>query len=342
MSKAILIASGAMAAVLLAALLAFSLTVGWVAAPSSVSQREVVVEIPHNIDGELLSELLVEAKLINRATVFRWYIDSMRTPGELKGGEYALNAVMSPYEMVDQIARGAVVTYTVTIPAGARSQDVATVLADADLGDAAALQGVLEDRSAVRQMGVPSDSLEGYLFPDSYALPKGLAPQELVKRLVDRYRTIVDAELMKDASDVGLTEHELITLASLIELDGVPKEERSMLSSVYHNRLALGMKLENLGSVAYGLGKAIEDVSREDLATDHAWNTYLQEGLPPTPVSNPGKAAIYAAARPARSDSLYWAPRDGGTHVFCPDAECHRIALDRWREAQAKARERQQ
>lgn len=334
MNKAVLIGGGTIAGLLLLVMLAFSLLVGHIGAPSSLERREVVVELPHGVDGELLAELLAEAGLTTRPVAFRWYVELLRTPSELKGGEYALNTVMSPAEMVDQLARGAVVSYTVTVPPGARASAVADILADADLGDRSLLQGVLEDRAAVRKMGVPSDSLEGYLFPDSYNLPKGLAPQALIQRLVERYRSVVDAALLEEARAVNLTEHELITLASMIELDGVSKEERGLLSSVYHNRIQLGMKLENLGSVAYGLDKPVDDVTREDLVSQHAWNTYINDGLPPTPVSNPSRSAILAAAKPARSDALYWAPRNGGTHVFCPDEECHRIALERWRVSQ--------
>src|SRR5262249_22554359 len=159
-------------------------------------------------------------------------------------------------EILDRIDRGVVVTYTVTIPPGVRAARIASILAEHGLGQEPELIALLQDPKLPAKLGLPdAGSLEGYLFPDTYALPKGLHGEDLLGRLIARFKKEVGADLIADAKESGLELNQLVTLASLIETDHVNPDERSMVSAVYHNRIKSGMKLENPGSVAYGLGK---------------------------------------------------------------------------------------
>jgi UPF0755 protein len=301
---------------------------------SSSSDTRTVV-IPEAVSVEELVSTLHGQGLVQRKKWLEIYLRHFREPKRLKPGEYALNGLMTPAEMLDQFVTGSVVTYTVTIAAGAKKADVVAALSRNKIVDARALEAALADEGHATKLGFIM-GYEGYLFPDAYNFPRGLDAYEVLKMLVTRHREAVSDDILADAKKVGLDRHQLVTLASLIEVDGVPSSERSMVSSVYHNRLAKGMKLQHPATVAYGMDKSASDLTQDDLQTDHMWNTYVHEGLPPTPIASPSLSAIVAAARPAKSDALYFAPRGDSQHMFCPDEECHRIALERWRKENAR------
>ena len=340
MMRLALIATGAVAACMCALLAAGGLFAGWMGAPSAADNREVVVVVPPNTQPDALAQLLHREGIVTRPWWFSVYVEHFRRDetSEIHPGEYALATVMSPVEIMSRIHDQAVVTYTVTIPAGWRIDRTIGHLVEVELGAESELGAASRDAELIRSAGVPSKTMEGYLFPDAYDLPKGLSARELLSRLLARYRKSVTDEILADADELGLSEDQLITLASLIELDGVPPGEKAHVASVYHNRLRLGDKLENAAALAYGLRRDVDSLTPEDVEQDHPFNTFVREGLPPHPIASPGLASIVAAARPARTDALYFAPRGDSTHVFCPDYECHRIALERWRQEQARKR----
>lgn len=338
MRRASLIIAAVVGVVLCAALIGWRFFTNFVAAPASTEERKVTIVVPEGAKAHELATLLYDNKLTTNASWFAAYLRNSRTEKALSPGEYELGTVMSPADIITKLQQGSVVTYTVTIEPGLRVETIVDKLVEADLGDREGLLAVARDPAAATSLGVPAEVLDGYLFPDTYALPKGLKPKALLSKLVARYRTQVTDEIREDAEKAGLTEHQLVTLASLIEGDGIPTGERSMLASVYHNRLASKMKLQNPASVAFGLNKTVEDLDKAALDADHPYNTYRIDGLPPGPISAPSLASLIAAARPAKSDALFFAPRGDTTHIFCPDEECYRIALARWRKAEEDKR----
>lgn len=324
-----LISGALIGALAVAVLVAWWVFVRYLTAPGAESEQRQRVEVPKNASPAELTRLLSEAGLIRRPQWFQLYLEHLHAPVPLHEGEYELDALMTPTEIVDRLRRGSVLTYTVALSPGLRARDMVAPLAEAGLADLAALRGLLAEPGLAAELGVPS--VEGFLFPDAYSLPRGLAPRALLEQLVARYRKTVGADILEDAKAANLTERELIILASLIEVDAVHPDEKTMLSGMYHNRLKRGLRLENPATVAYGLDKTIEALGRADLGADHAWNTYTHVGLPPTPIAGASLSSIVAAARPVKTDALYFAPRGDGTHVFCPDEECHKIAIERWR-----------
>jgi UPF0755 protein len=139
--------------------------------------------------------------------------------------------------------------------------------------------------------------------------------------MVDRFRQRVPEELVKGS---GLSEVQLVTLASLIECENVPPSERGMLAAMYRNRIEKGMKLESRASVAYGVDKATDKLTESDIQSPHPFNTFMHTNLPPGPIASPSLASLNLAAHPPKSDALFYGTRSDGTHAFCPDEECLR------------------
>ena len=335
MRKLSLIATTVIAVGMFTSMALWGMLVAFASTAGSGTSDTRTVTVPANVTVDELVAVLHEEGLVERKDWLQVYLRHFYQPQIFKAGEYALNGLMTPAEMLDQLARGQVVTYTVTIAPGARKADVVAELAQNKIADKSALEAALGDEGRANALGLIM-GYEGYLFPDAYNLPRGLDAYQVLEILVKRGRDAVSEELLADAKKVGLDAHQLITMASLIEADAVPSGERSMVASVYHNRLAKGMKLDHPATVAYGLDKSATELTQADLQSDHVWNTYLHEGLPPTPIASPSLSSIVAAARPAKSDALYFAPRGESQHMFCPDEECHRIALERWRKENAR------
>lgn len=321
----------ALVAVLLAGfVVSWRVFVAYLAAPASSAVKEpTIIEVPPGLQVEGLAAMLSSGGLVARPDWFVAYLRHMRGPAALIPGEYALSPSMSPVEIADRIARGAVVQHPITVAAGARASEIVKQLADARLADETELKRLLSDPSAAARLEVPGTAFEGYLFPDTYSFARGLAPEAILKRMVQRYRAVVTPEILDAARQNDLVEHQLVTLASLIQAAPMPRREWPQLSAVYHNRLRSGMPLEDAAGLAYGLGKPLETVTREDESIETPYNTFLRLGLPPSPICSPSLEAIQAAANPVASDAHYYASRGDGGHVFCPDEECLRIELER-------------
>lgn len=303
--------------------------------PASRHGVDQVVLIPSAPGMAPIGELLFQKGLIANHSWFQIYARYFLRDSMVHPGEYALSPALSPVEIVERVQSGRVVTYTVNVPPGARSAEIVRILADKELGDAKELSSLTRNASFARELAIPASGLEGYLFPDVYDLPRGLLPRALLARMVERYRKFVTADIIESARMVGLTEHELITLASLIEREDVSPEERRLYSAMLHNRLRVGLPLEGGQSEEHAqlLERAREpppslSKRRKNNQKDR-WHTTRVEGLPPAPISNPSLSAILAAAQPVRSEALYRVRKPDGAHEYCADFECYNEALGR-------------
>jgi len=175
---------------------------------------------------------------------------------------------------------------------------------------------------------LPRTGTEGYLFPDTYAIPLGTRPEDVLRLLVERFRTAV-RRLDEARIQLGLSLHEMVTLASMIEKETGRDPERPLISAVFHNRLRAGMPLQSDPTAVYGRQRPRGTVTSEELKSPSPYNTYLRLGLPPGPICNPGLASLEAAVRPAAVDYLYFVARPDGSHEFSRSYEEHRRAIAR-------------
>ncbi len=307
---------------------------GRVTAPyKGYDAAEVYVEIPPGEPTLAIGRRLVEAGVIRDEWTFRlswrWY-GRGRT---LKAGEYRFAEPMTPAAVLDRIARGEVVLIPITFPEGLTIEEMAALFARHEFGTAADFIAAAGDPSPIRELDADADTLEGYLFPDTYHLPRRTTAAQLVDRMVARFQSVFRPEWAEAAAARGLTVRQLVTLASLVEKETALADERTIVAAVYHNRLRLGMPMQADPTVIYALkrlGRWDGNIRRADLQVDSPYNTYRYSGLPPGPIAAPGRASIEAAANPADSPYLYFVSRNDGSHVFSATLDEHNRAVREW------------
>lgn len=286
--------------------------------PVNPSAGEISFEIAHGESTASILQRLEQADLVRDVTAFRVYLQFRGWDTTLQAGTYTLSAAMPPVTIAAALQDATPAEITLHVLAGWRIEEVAAALPAA--GFEIAPQAFLRAVHAA----VDFDSAEGFLLPGAYLLPRTASAQVVVQTLLGAFDTAVDETLQAGFARQGLTLYEAVTLASIVEREAINDDEMPLIASVYLNRLAIGMKLDADPTVQYAVGQAtgrgwwVVPLTRADLQTDSPYNTYLYAGLPPTPIANPGLAALRAVAFPAQSPYFYFrAACDGsGTHVF--------------------------
>jgi UPF0755 protein len=233
---------------------------------------------------------------------------------------------MTPSEVADRIARGDVYVRALTFREGLTIREMASTFETAGFGSSAAFIAASKNASLIRDLDPGARDLEGYLFPDTYTLPRRTTAAQLVERMVGRFQKVFTPELRSLAVEGGLSVRELVTLASLVEKETAKPEERPIVAGVYTNRLRTGMGLQCDPTVIYALvlaGRYDGNIRKGDLQIDSPYNTYRYAGLPPGPIAAPGEASLHAAAKPADVPYLYFVSRNDGSHVFSATLEEH-------------------
>ena len=233
---------------------------------------------------------------------------------------------MTTAEVVDKIARGDVYVRAITFREGLNIREMAALFESGGFGIAADFIAAARNASLVSDIDPASRDLEGYLFPDTYTLQRRTTAEELVERMVSRFKKSLTPELQQKALARGLNVRQLVTLASLVEKETGKAEERPIVAGVYTNRLKIGMGLQCDPTVIYALmlaGRYDGNIRRDDLQIDSPYNTYRYAGLPPGPIAAPGEASLIAAASPADVPYLYFVSRNDGSHVFATTLDEH-------------------
>jgi UPF0755 protein len=275
---------------------------------------------------------LHEMGYVRSQWTFRAFVIQRGVGGRLKAGQYTIDGSHSLERIVDMLVRGSVVRRPITFPEGKCMEEMARIVADADL-DYDLFLAAARDPSAMRDLDPQAEDLEGYLFPDTYDVPRGAgAESELVARMTLRFRDVVRPYLgLLPARN--LTLREVVTLASLVELETARGEERPRIAAVFLNRLRRGMLLQTDPTVIYALRKAGRydgNIRKTDLEIDSPYNTYRRRGLPPGPIAAPGREAILAVIHPSPVKDLYFVSRNDGSHQFSSSLRDHERAVDRY------------
>jgi UPF0755 protein len=265
---------------------------------------------------------------------------------KVRVGYYGLSTNMTLWEVLDHLRKGSVIEYEVVVPEGYNLYQIGWTLSGTPLISAPhEFIDLVKNKAYVHSLGIDADTLEGYLFPDTYYLPKGIKLEDIPKKMVQRYKAVFSDGKKNRAKELGFTEQQIITLASIVEKEAKVPSERKLISAVYHNRLKQGMRLQADPTAVYGTKAWITKVTREDLKHRSPYNTYLHKGLPPGPIANPGEGAILAALYPDNVDYLFFVAQGDGSHFFSKDFNTHEKAIGRYRsnrkkvKAQAKAKQ---
>ncbi len=282
-------------------------------------EPEVFVQVPPGASSREIGERLVEAGVVSDLLTYRTAVWLSGDAERLRTGEYRFADPASAVQVVDRIVRGDIYTITITFPEGLTIAKMAEVFEARGLGSADDFVAAAGQASLVADVDSRATDLEGYLFPETYAVPRDVGAPALVRAMVRRFDQVLTPDLRDAAAARGLTVRQLVTLASLVERETARPEERALVAAVYVNRLQQGILLQCDPTVIYALerdGSYTGNLRRVDLELDSPYNTYRVAGLPPGPIAAPGRASLEAAARPADADYLYFVSRNDGTHAF--------------------------
>jgi UPF0755 protein len=280
---------------------------------------EQFVDIPPGTGMAEIRRRLVNAGVVRDEVVLRaalWWTGESR---HLRAGEYRFDQPMTPIAVIGKLARGDVYTRSITFPEGLTIQEMARVYEMREFGTAGEFLAAARNAALIHEMDPEARDLEGYLFPDTYALPRGTPASRLVALMVDRFKATYTEEARAAAEEQDLTTRQVVTLASLVEKETGTPEERPVVAAVYRNRLRIRMPMQADPTVVYAMmraGKYNGNIRRDDLSMDSPYNTYRHPGLPPGPIAAPGKASLDAALMPADVPYLYFVSRNDGSHVF--------------------------
>ncbi|MEE9252008.1 MAG: endolytic transglycosylase MltG [Thermodesulfobacteriota bacterium] len=290
----------------------------------------VEVEIPKGMGLKPIALRLESRKVIKDDLVFVLYVKLRGSENKLKAGEYRFEAGVTMDAVVEKLLKGEVSLRRFTIAEGLTLKQIAQVLSKREVLTGTRFLSRAQDRDFVNKLlGYDAGSLEGYLFPETYTYELGFDEDDITRAMVSRYREVYDS---LDTSEVNLTEHEVVTLASIIEKETSVPGERPLISAVLHNRLRIGMRLECDPTVIYGLGNDFDgNITKADLKAEHDYNTYVITGLPPGPIASPGAASLEAAVKPADVKYLYFVSKGDGTHHFSATYADHQSAVYKYR-----------
>ena len=323
--------------VVVMALLALLLEGWWIlSVPGPLRSSARVVDVPAHKGIIEVAGILDEAGVIHSRVGFILLALARGSSRSLKAGEYRIPQGANTVRVLDQIAGGQVLQHMVTLQEGSTLAELARQLEAERLVSAEDILRVGRDAVFLRTLDIPADSVEGYLFPDTYQFVKGMTPEEILARMVARMREKISPELLAEARARDLTLHQTLTLASIIEKEAVESAEMPLISAVFWNRIKRDMPLQADPTVQYAVGKDRRRLTREDLQVDSPYNTYRRQGLPPGPIASPGRAAIQAAVRPARVNYLYFVALDERRHTFSTNLADHNAAVARYRLARTK------
>lgn len=292
---------------------------------------EAVVVLPAGTSFPETAARLERAGVVADAERLRLLARLRGDAHRVKAGEYAFTQGARPGEVLDRLIAGDVRHGRVTIPEGFALKEIEEALKAAGFAQAGELGRLARDPAFLRSLGIEAESLEGYIFPDTYAFIPGMPADRLLRTMVQQLHRRLTPELRSAAEARGLTLHQFLTLASIIQKEAGNVQEMPLISAVFHNRIRKKMRLQADPTVIYGIDDFDGNLTRAHLgATSNPYNTYRIAGLPPGPIASPGIDALKAAAFPAPVDYLYFVARGDRTHIFTSTLPEHNRAVERY------------
>lgn len=281
-----------------------------------VQEKDIEVEIKEGLTYKEAIDIFLKKDLILEKNVFIVYGRITGLDKRLQAGFYFFTSGSRPKDILSKLEKREVVKFRVTITEGDNILQIGNKLEILGLMPQERLISLSKDKIFLKELDINSPNLEGYLFPQTYNLPKGIHSDLIVKKMVAEFKKNYNEELQTRAKQIGWTENEVLTLASIIEKEAVIDEERTIISSVYHNRIKIGMRLQSDPTTIYGIKKKNAVITKKDLKNKTSYNTYLHKGLPPGPIASPSIKSIKAALYPKKTDYLYFVSSNGEIHYF--------------------------
>ena len=296
--------------------------------PADFRNEQKQVVIPRGASFYQVVQILDAAGVLRSPTRFSLMARILRVTARVQAGEYEVSTSLLPQVILEKLVTGDVARYRVVVPEGYSVKQIAVRLAELGIiaEEEAFLTAAFAADTAAR-FGIKGKGVEGYLFPDTYLFSKGVPPIEIIQTMVARFQQVYGPAFSRRAAELGMTDKQIVTLASIIEKETGAPAERPLISAVFHNRLKRGMSLCSDPTVIYGIKDFDGNLRKRDLERMTPYNTYIIHGLPPGPIASPGEAAISAALYPAAVDYLYFVSRNDGTHQFSSTLREHNEAV---------------
>ncbi len=309
---------------------------------SNSAVGDAVILVTKGQTAQDVTQSLTQKQMITNPQRFLWLGKLSRQWKRLRTGEYQVSGKMSPMQILAVLTSGVSVQYPLTIREGENIYEIAKDIQSQGLGDAAKFIQLCKDKNLIQALGLTQPaptSLEGYLFPDTYFLNHTQTMADMIRLMYRRFSSEWGTQEDARARELGMTRHQVITLASVIEKETGAPEERPMIGSVFHNRLKKRMKLQSDPTIIYGIWERYDgNIHRSDISSQTPYNTYFVPALPIGPISNPGKASIQAALFPAQSEYLFFVSQNDGKHRFTRTYGEHVAAVRKF-QLDPKARE---
>jgi UPF0755 protein len=323
-------------ALFLAHILILSLA-GWLIFESrgteAVKAQPVLFDVEKGKGVRAIAEALKAKGIIRKQWPFVLQYEFFFFPQSLKAGEYQFQPSQSGQEILEDLIRGKIYLHAITVAEGLTARELADVFLSAGFGTAGEFIKAFREPEMLLPWDAKARNLEGYLFPETYSLPKGLTAEEIFGKMVSQFKTVFDESWRRRTDELQMSVREVVTLASLIEKEASLQEEKKLVSAVFHNRLRRGMKLDCDPTIIYALKeKGLFDgrLHTKDLKLDNPYNTYRYPGLPPGPICNPGRESLRAALYPASDDYLYFVSKNDGSHIFSRTLREHQAAVRKY------------
>jgi UPF0755 protein len=308
------------------------------------SDTELYVQVPTGAGTAEIGRALVDSGIVRDQLTFRSALYWTGASRMLKAGEYRFDRPMTALAVVEKMARGDVYTRRITFPEGRTIQEMAKIYEAQGFGPASDFVEAARDVSLVSDLDPKAADLEGYLYPETYAIAHGTKASALVQMMVARFKAVFGDDLRRAADARDMSVRDAVTLASLVEKETAKPDERPLVAAVYRNRLKIGMGMQADPTVVYALQKAGRydgNIRRDDLQVDSPYNTYRYAGLPPGPIASPGKPSLEAAVAPADVPYLYFVSRNDGSHVFSATLDEHNRNVQRYQVAYFREQRKQ-
>lgn len=307
--------------------------------PLPVGNKNIEVAIPKGATFREAVEIFSKEKLVRNKTLFLIIGRITGIDRKIRAGYYSIYSSMSLLDLLTVLRKGQIIEYEIRVLEGDSLREIADKLSEKGIIQKEDFFKLASNKVFLSSFDIDAPTFEGYLYPDTYKIPKGMDTEETISTMINRMRDKFSVEMIEQTEELGLTEREVLTLASIIEKEAVTDEERPLISAVYHNRLKKKMKLQADPTAIYGIKSSKEKITSNDLKRKSPYNTYAIKGLPPGPIASPGMKSITAALNPAKVKYIYFVSNNDGTHSFSVTAEEHLAAVKEYREKKQKQAE---
>tara|TARA_Y100001936_G_scaffold36496_1_gene34714 strand:+ start:1128 stop:2183 length:1056 start_codon:yes stop_codon:yes gene_type:complete len=327
---------GSIAGIIIASILAFYLLViYW---PQSNPYERVEINIPKGVTLSQIGNILKEESIISNKRTFTMAVKSLGHEKNIPAGRYVLHNALNNRAIINQLVYGVPSLKSITVLEGWNIYQIANELEKELKISKKTFLRLCNDQRVIKLFDLEGNSLEGYLFPDTYTFAEEVDPYLVLTRMVNEFINNITKSMEVQAQEMNMSLLEVITLASIIEGEAIYDSERAIISAVYHNRLKRGMKLQADPTIQYIIDDGPRRLLNNDLKIESKYNTYLYRGLPPGPINSPGKESIIAALYPSVNEYLYFVARGDGYHTFSTNEKDHNKAKKKFQEVRRRVK----